>query len=193
MKMKFFSGSKAKTAIALTSLVLVLCAAVSPTLAFLLDRSDPIVNVFQESVVTSQVNEESFDETTKTNVTVKNTGDTQAWIRAAIIVTWKTGEDGDVYGGAPVAGTDYSISLNTTDWIKGSDGFYYHKAPVEPGQSTQVLIYSCSPVEAKTPEGYGLNVEIISSALQSKPARAFSKWQAQGVKVNDAGTALVAG
>lgn len=193
MKSKIFSGSKAKAAIALTSLVLVLCTVVTPTLAFLLDLSDPIVNVFQPSEVTNQVEEDPFDGSTKTNVTVKNTGDTQAWIRAAIIVTWKTGEDGDVYGGAPVAGTDYTVSLNTTDWIKGSDGFYYHKAPVDPGQSTQVLIYSCSPVEGKTPEGYGLNVEIISSALQSKPARAFNKWEAQGVKVNDAGTALVAG
>lgn len=193
MKCKFFSGSKAKSIIVLASLVLLLCAVVTPTLAFLLDQSDPIRNVFQNSVVTSQVDEDPFEGTTKTNVTIRNTGDTQAWIRAAIIVTWKDGENGNVYGGAPVAGTDYNISLNTTDWIKGSDGFYYHKAPVDPAQNTKVLINSCAPVEAKTPAGYGLNVEIISSAIQSKPASAFAKWQAQGVKLNDAGTAIIAG
>ena len=178
----------------LTSLVLVLVCAVGATVAYLVDTTSEVVNTFDPAQVSCRVDEDSFNGTTKTKVTIANTSDIEAYIRAAIIVTWKNAENGNVYGGMPVKDVDYTISLNGTDWFQGTDGYYYHKKPVPPESQdgrTEVLIYSCSPIAAKTPEGYGLNVEILGSAIQSVPAYVVEQnWKV--VTVSDDGT-LTAG
>lgn len=168
--------NKRKAAVLLTSLVLVLVCAVGATVAYLVDTTSEVVNTFDPAKVSCEVTE-TFENDVKTDVAIKNTSDIKAYIRAAIIVTWKNKADdelknGDVYGRMPVAGMDYTISLNDTDWFLGTDGYYYHKKPVPPESQdgeTEVLIYNCSPVAGKAPEGYGLNVEILGSAIQSVP------------------------
>ena len=172
-------ANKRKATVLLSSLALILALFVGVTTAFLIAKEGSVTNTFKSSHVACQVNEESFNGTTKTNVTISNTGDTEAYIRAAIVVTWKDGENGNVYAGKPVAGEDYTISLNENDWIEGSDGYYYYKKPVAPGTSTAVLIESCRAVTEHVPAGYGLNVEILSSAIQSVPeAVVNAKWPA---------------
>ena len=176
--------NRQKATMLLTSLVLLLTLLIGGTVAFMIATDNSATNVFKDSIVTCEV-QETFSGDVKSDVTIKNTGDTAAYIRAAIVVTWKDA-DGNIYAGKPVAGSDYEISLNTTDWLLGSDGFYYCKSSVAPGASTAVLINSCSPVNGKTPAGYGLNVEILGSAIQSVPVNAVvEKW---GVTVNDDGT-----
>ena len=111
---------------------------------------------------------------------VKNTGDTTAFIRAAINVTWmKDAEAGTKYNAGdqtvsakvPVKDTDYSITFaKNTNWIQGADGYYYYKLPVAPQGSTEVLIEECKLLEnASVPDGYHLSVEIVASAIQSAP------------------------
>ena len=177
--------NRQKATMLLTSLVLVLTLLVGGTVAFLIATDGSAKNVFRDSTVSCQIHENSFDGTTKSGVTIENTGDTEAYIRAAIVVTWKDAENGNVYGKKPIAGTDYVISYGT-DWFLGGDGFYYYKNPVAAGDSTTNLINTCSPVDASTPAGYGLNVEILGSAIQSVPVNAIvEQW---GVTVNDNGT-----
>ena len=173
-------SGKRKATVLLSSLALLIALAVGTTAAFLITDDEPIVNTFNPSRVASAVNEDSFDEVTKTGVTVANTGDTEAYIRATYVVTWKNGVDGQVYGKTPVEGTnsDYTISINTADWILGSDGYYYYKSPVAPGKSTTALINSCT-VTGTAPEGFGLNVEILGSAIQSTPVKVVNdNWKA---------------
>lgn len=163
----------------LVSLLLVLGVAVGGTVAFLSTRTDSKENTFTPSKVTCEVTE-TFNNNVKSNVAVKNTGDTTAFIRAAINVTWmKDAEAGTEYGAAnqtvsakvPVKDTDYSIKLaDNTNWIKGADGYYYYKLPVDPQVSTGVLIEECKLQEnASVPDGYHLSVEIVASAIQSAP------------------------
>ena len=64
------------------------------------------------------------------------------------------------------------MELNDTDWFRGEDGFYYQKNPVASdgiGGSalTSVLIQRCAPVAGQTPDGCGLNVEIIAQTIQA--------------------------
>ena len=169
--------NKRKAAVLLTSLVLVLVCAVGATVAYLVDTTSEVVNTFDPAQVSCRVDEESFDGTTKTNVTIANTSDIEAYIRAAVIVTWKD-KDGNVYGKMPVKGQktgegDYTIELNLKDeadnviWIEGSDGYYYYIRPVAVGASTATLITSCID-NGTAPAGYGLNVEILGSAIQAK-------------------------
>ena len=174
-------NKKIKLLVVMASVLLLVGAVIPTTLAFLMDSTQPVSNVFQSSRVGSLVIEESFNGSTKSGVTVQNTGNTDAWIRAAIIVTWKDGVNGNVYGSAPAKNTDYTIQIGG-DWLEGADGFYYYKSPVAGGGSTTNLIVTCSPVAGRTPEGYGLNVEILSSALQSKPDSTFNTvWASSGL------------
>lgn len=163
----------------LVSLVLVLGVAVGGTVAFLSTRTDSKENTFTPSEVTCKVTE-TFGNNVKSNVAVQNTGDTTAFIRAAINVTWmKDAETGTEYEAAdqtvsakvPVKDRDYSIKLaDNTNWIQGADGYYYYKLPVDPQVSTGVLIEECKlQNNASVPDGYHLSVEIVASAIQSAP------------------------
>lgn len=163
----------------LVSLLLVLGVAVGGTVAFLSTSTGSKVNTFTPSEVTCEVTE-TFKNNVKSNVAVKNTGDTTAFIRAAINVTWmKNEEAGTEYNAAdqtvsakvPLKGTDYSITLaENNNWIQGADGYYYYKLPVDPQGSTEVLIEDCKLQEsASVPDGYHLSVEIVASAIQSAP------------------------
>lgn len=157
----------------LVSLLLVLGVAVGGTVAFLSTRTDSKVNTFTPSEVTCAVTE-TFENNVKSQVAVKNTGDTTAFIRAAINVTWMSNQDAanqTVSAKVPVKDTDYSITFaKNTNWIQGADGYYYYKLPVAPQGSTGVLIGECKlQNNASVPDGYHLSVEIVASAIQSAP------------------------
>ena len=156
-----------KKAIALmVSVVLLVTVAVGATLAYLIDETQQIENEFIPSQVTVKV-DETFTGTSKTNVSINNTGDTTAFIRAEVIVTWQNAE-GNVYGEAPVEGVDYTAFTPADGWVAHTDGFYYWTAPVEPGENTGILIDEIKLKDGATPpaDGYYLCVEIVSSGIQ---------------------------
>lgn len=163
----------------LVSLLLVLGVAVGGTVAFISTRTADKENTFTPSKVTCEVTE-TFGNNVKSQVAVQNTGDTTAFIRAAINVTWmKDAEAGTEYDAAnqtvsakvPLKNEDYSITLaENTNWIQGDDGYYYYQLPVGPQGSTGVLIEECKlQNNASVPDGYHLSVEIVASAIQSAP------------------------
>jgi len=159
-----------KTILLLVSAVLVLTAAVGTTLAYLIAGTDSVTNIFTPTKVTTYV-DENIKNGVKNDVRIQNTGTTEAYIRAAVIVTWQDAQ-GNVYGKKPVENTDYVITWRGIDdntWFEGSDGFYYHKSTVEAGEMTTVLFTECSPKNGMAPDGYFLNVEILGSGIQAKP------------------------
>lgn len=176
-KRKHLIRKKKARRMLLAYLSLVMGLMVGATVAYLIAMDVPITNIFTPSKITITV-DETFENDEKTNVSIENTGNTEAYIRAAVIVTWKD-SSGNVYSQMPKEGTDYTITYaNGTGWdTETSDGFYYYTTPVASGSSTGILIESCSPVAANTPEGYGLSVEIIGSAIQSVPTSVVvEKW-----------------
>lgn len=170
----------------LVALVSIIAIASSSTLAILITKTNSIKNNFNYSNVACEVMEDSFVNGTsieKANVYVKNIGDTESYIRAAIIVTWKDSK-GNVYAKVPQVGVDYEIYINDSGWFE-KDEFYYYTKPVSPQDNTGVLIKNCS-IKGSGLEGYGLSVEILASAIQSKPEKAVeNSW---GVTVNSDGT-----
>ena len=188
----------------LASFLLLMCVTIGGTVAFLVDSSDVKANIFTPSKVTTEV-VETRDGQTKSNVKIQNTGDTEAYIRAAVVVTWQD-EAGNVYGQKPVSGTDYEMTFNTDKqqdsegkdigrWVLAEDGFYYWTEPVngaredgfdedDPKTFTGVLIASCTVKEnadSTVPDTYFLNVEIIGSGIQSKPTNAVTSAWSSGV------------
>ena len=182
----------------LVSLLLVLGVAIGGTVAFLSTRTDSKVNTFTPSEVTCKVTE-IFENNVKSRVAVQNTGDTTAFIRAAINVTWM--KDADTYDAAdqtvsakiPVEGKDYSITFaENTNWIKGADGYYYYQLPVDPKGSTEVLIDECKLLDgASAPDGYHLSVEIVASAIQAAPEAAVKAAWGDGFSIDASGNLVV--
>lgn len=182
---------KMKKSIALLiSLILVLTVTVGGTLAFLIATSDTVKNTFTPSSVTTEVYEE-FENNLKKNVSIKNTGDTAAYIRAAVVVTWQD-ENGNVHGTVPANG-DYEITYNLYDqtnpvgkWELGTDGFYYWTSPVAPDATTGVLITEAKPLKAAPAEGYTLCIEILGSGIQSVPTTVVvENWESVTGVTND--------
>ena len=167
--------------VAALALALILVCTVGGTLAYVFMDTDPVENKFTPSKVTTAVVENGKEYTNndvsvteKRDVKIKNTGDTAAYIRAAIVVTWKKA-DGTVYAMKPQVGTDYNITIGS-NWTE-KDGYYYYAVPVpavDDASTTDVdetltdaLITSCTPAGNNAPDGYKLSVEIVASGIQS--------------------------
>lgn len=160
-------------------LILAAVLAIGGTLAYIIANTVSVENKFTPGEVRCEVLEDPFDKITKSNVRIKNTGNTAAYIRATYVVTWQK-DDGTVNGKMPVAGTDYTIDVESAKergWML-IDGYWYYTSPVSAGGETGVLIASCKLAEgAAVPTGYHLSVEIIASAIQSEPASVVAeKW-----------------
>lgn len=82
------------------SVLVLLVGVVGGTMAFLVDRTDPVENQFTYDKVSCSVNE-TMNGNTKSNISIQNTGSTAAYIRAEVIVTWQDA-DGNVYGKPPL-------------------------------------------------------------------------------------------
>ncbi len=157
----------------LISLLLIIGICVGGTLAYIFTHTEAAENVFTPGKVSCSINE-TFDGSTKSNVSVNNTGNTDAYIRAYISVTWMADNEAlnqTVTAKTPVENEDYTISFSgNSGWLKGSDGYWYYSDPVSAGGSTATLIEQCKPIDGATaPEGYHLSVEIIASAIQASP------------------------
>ena len=176
----------------LVSLLLIIGITVGGTLAYIVADSGPVKNTFTPSEVTTTVDED-VSNGVKTSVRIKNTGDTTAYIRAAVVITWQD-ENGNVLGELPAEETDYTITYNLdSGWKKGADGFYYWTAPVLSDDEdafnchTGVLINSCKAKQTKTigtgadAVTYSLAVEIIGSGIQSVPASVVVEEWSSGV------------
>lgn len=151
----------------LVSILALLVGIVGSSLAYLITQTGSVENTFQPSKVTCEIQEDfSQGGSEKKNVQVKNTGDTDAYIRAALVFTWVDSQ-GNI---APVAvkESDYVLVLGTGWSAKQTDGFYYYKTSVAPGEKTSNLVDSISRVEDAAPEGYTLCVDVIADAVQAK-------------------------
>lgn len=158
--MKLRRLASAGTLLALT--LLFLCGA-SGTTAYIVASSATLYNTCTPGTLTSTV-EERFDGTVKTDVCIRNTGNVSAYIRAAIVVTWKDAQ-GRTMPENPVAPGDYTLSLGA-GWTQGSDGYYYYSVAVAPGDTTGNLIDRCIQTRFD-PDGRRLCVEVLASAIQA--------------------------
>lgn len=160
-----------KGLVGLAALVLLLCAAVGGTLAWMTAETEPVKNTFTPAEVTTEI-KETISGTSKSGITVKNTGDVEAYVRAAIAMAW-VDEDGK-----PVGSTADLPNLSTltlgTGWVEGSDGIYYYKEVVAVSGSTSAL-FDTAITEENAPTGCHLQVTVLAEAIQSLPCTAFNE------------------
>ena len=152
--------SRKKLVSVILALVLTFCAA-GGTIAWLAASTNSVTNTFVPASVTNKV-DETIDGAVKKNVTVTNTGDVSAYVRAAIVINW-VDEQGRVT--VPPAEATYSMSLNKEDWAEAG-GYYYYNSVVAAGATTNALIKEVA--ETNAPSGYHLQVTIVAESIQAE-------------------------
>lgn len=160
--MKKHSVKRAGKMLALVlSIVLILVLAAGSTLAYVFTKTDALENLFRHSQVTCRVNYSGQV------ADVTNTGNIDAYIRAAVTVNW-VNADGDIRGIKPTE-SQYSLAFNTEDWY-AIDGIWYCLTPVAVGANTPDLITGVTVLEQ--PDGYQLQVEVAAEAIQAQGVNA---------------------
>lgn len=156
------------------ALALALTVTVGGTLAWLAAHTDPVTNTFKMGEVTPKVTEDFTQHTeVKKDVRVQNQGDVPAYIRVALVATWED-ENGNV---KPASLNDLHIQWadgRDTNWVVGSDGYYYHRAPVNGGDFTSYLITKAEVDGTKEPAGYHMNLQVIADSIQAAPPEAVT-------------------
>lgn len=178
MNAGFFKIHRKAAIVAMLCLCAALCI-VGGSFAYLIANTDTLSNEFVPATVSCVV-EEVFENGVKENVRVRNTGNIDAYIRAAVVVTFVS-EDGRVLATPPKEDVDYTVTWGASGWQKGTDGYWYHKKAVAPEALTAPLIETASAISA--PDGYRLNIQIIVSAIQSFPEASVK--EAWGVNLSN--------
>lgn len=166
-----------RATVLLMAILMLIGVVAGSTVAYLIDTTGQVANTFEYAKVSCEVTE-TFNGTTKSNVQVKNTGTTDAYIRATYVVNWLD-KDGGIVASVP-AGYSYDLRINPNGKWKESGGYYYYPDPVAPNGSTEGSLLTCTVSYPPNPE-YTLSVEILATAVQSQPASAVT--DAWGVTV----------
>ena len=171
----------------LLATVMLFALAVGGTIAWLIDKDRPLVNTFDPSKVTCEV-QEKFDGKVKSDVNVKNTGDIDAFIRVKL-VTYRTNDAGQHIGGT-AALPQFTLGAN---WVE-YNGYYYYTLPVAPGDMPATKLTDSMTLTESYDDADGghQSIDVMAEAIQSVPAEAVG--QAWGVSIAQGSvTAYIAG
>ena len=160
-----------RTAVLLIAVLLLIGTAVGSTAAFLVTKTDQVVEAFAYAQVSCQVTD---------TLAVQNTGTAQAYIRASYAVNWLDREE-NIVAAAPEGYSCDLVKDPQGAWIEGGDGYFYYPDPVDPGGEAPSLL-TCS-VSYPENSKYTLSVEVVAEAIQSNPAEAAE--EAWSVRVSN--------
>lgn len=160
----------------LLATVMLFALAVGGTIAWLIDKDSPLVNTFDPSKVTCEV-QEKFDGKVKSDVNVNNTGDIDAFIRVKL-VTYRTNDAGQHIGGT-AALPQFTLGAN---WVE-YNGYYYYTLPVAPGDKPATKLTDSMTLTESYDDADGghQSIDVMAEAIQSVPAEAVG--QAWGVSI----------
>lgn len=157
-----------KSMLVIACIALVMTITVGGTLAYLIATDGPVTNTFEPCKVTCAVSEDFTDGVNKNNVAITNTGDTDAYIRAAIVGNWY--KDGKIVADWQISNGIFEGWLSG-GWIEGGDGYYYYNGVVSPSgtdnDTTGYLFTKLTPPTAPV-TGAHLEVTIVCQAVQAK-------------------------
>ena len=177
------------TAIVLATVTL-LALAIGGTIAWLNDKTDPVVNNFDYARVSCRVTEDFNEETgEKTNVNVVNTSNTYAFLRVKL-VAYRTNAAGQHIGGEGLI-----PGFTPGDgWVE-CNGYYYYTKPVAPnGKPDKDLINSINlklDVNYYDADGGYTAIDVMAEAIQSTPVQAVQDAWGTGFGIDADGNLIV--
>lgn len=175
-----------KIQILILSLLVITTVTVGGTVAYLTTNTDSVVNTFEPSEVSCEV-QETFDGTYKWNINVTNTSDIEAYLRVKL-VSYRVNDaepPQHIGGEAPI-----NNFILGDDWLE-IGGYYYYTKPVAANGGvpetplTEKLELTKSYDDA---DGGKQVIEVMAEAIQSKPTSAVQdSW---GVTIAADGTII---
>lgn len=173
------------TAMVIATAVL-LALAIGGTVAWLSTKDAPITNTFNPSKVACEVTE-NFNGKVKSNVNVKNTGDTEAYIRVKL-VTYRTNDQGQHIGGTAFLPT-FTLGAN---WVS-HDGYYYYKLPVAPGEMPKTNLTDSMTLTNTYEDADGGHqaIDVMAEAIQSVPEAAVQAAWGANFSIDGNGNLIV--
>lgn len=133
----------------------VLCVATASTYAYLVHSSGADETTLTKPTISGDIVGDNF-----ANLQVKNNGSIKVYVRVVPIINFTylgkdgAGADGIFYCAEPPSTTpvtyrngmtrsaDYAVEYNTTDWLKGGDGYYYLRTPLAVNATSAKLVNS---------------------------------------------------
>lgn len=170
----------------LLATVMFFALAVGGTIAWLTDKDRPLVNTFDPSKVTCEV-QEKFDGKVKSDVNVKNTGDIDAFIRVKL-VTYRTNDAGQHIGGT-AALPQFTLGAN---WVE-YNGYYYYTLPVAPGDKPATKLTDSMTLTESYDDADGghQSIDVMAEAIQSVPEAAVKAAWGTGFSIGTDGSLIV--
>lgn len=183
--MNILKKTSGKWIIISVSVMLLVLVGIGTAASLIHTQTEPLENTLTPGAVACEI-QETFENNVKSDVAVKNTGNTTAYIRVAVVTSWQSESSNvEILSRAPQRDVDYEIVFGDPAWVWGEDGYWYYTEPVYPDDITPVFAEKITPL-GEAPEGYSLSVEILAGAIQSMPASVVeTEW---GITVN--GTTL---
>lgn len=150
-----------QNALVLVLALLVLTLSAGSTLAYIMEKTDGVENTFTPAQVTCEV---------QNNLSVKNTSNIKAYIRAMVVVNWVDKSTGGVYGIAPI----YTATM-ADGWSQDSDtGIYYYNTPVDPSDTIPAPAAISGISENPNEDKYECIIEVVAEAIQAEGLNATS-------------------
>ena len=170
----------------LLATVMLFALAAGGTIAWLTDKDRPLVNTFDPSKVTCEV-QEKFDGKVKSDVNVKNTGDIDAFIRVKL-VTYRTNDAGQHIGGT-AALPQFTLGAN---WVE-YNGYYYYTLPVAPGDKPATKLTDSMTLTENYDDADGghQSIDVMAEAIQSVPEAAVKAAWGTGFSIGTDGSLIV--
>lgn len=178
--------------ILVSSLVILLCAGVCVTLAFMF-RRDGVNNSFFAAKVSCKLHE-GLDGATVTggtaygtkkhSITVENTGNTKAFVRVRLTSHW-VDEDGNVIG----HGSKIPTVVLKDGWFSDGDSTFYFEKALSPGELSDIMCEPLLLVSEIRADGTVLYqaIELSAEAIQATPETAVL----EGWGVTSSGDTLI--
>ena len=151
--------NKKRFIVSVICIVLILTS-VGGTVAFLQTHGLSITNIFKPASVTTEVLE-TLTNGQKSDIKVRNTGNTTAYIRVAVVQNWVDASGSIIPGELP------TLPELAEGWKLGDDGFYYYTSEVAAKNSTTKL-FNTAITETGAPAGTHLQVAILAEGIQSQ-------------------------
>ncbi|MBQ8611069.1 MAG: hypothetical protein IJ412_05085 [Oscillospiraceae bacterium] len=151
-------------------LLLTVAALCGSVLAYMYRVTELTQNAFTPAYVDC-IAAETFDGTTKSQITVQNTGNIPAYLRVRLVSYWVYAESGEI---APIASQAPAFTLGP-GWVAGSGSTYYYAVPVAAEAITGNLLGGPPlTLEIKTIDSttYHQVIDVFAEAIQSVPADA---------------------
>lgn len=167
--------------------VIAIVVSVSSVIAYMFRKSPELTNNFVPAEVNCNV-VETFADNKKTSVMVENTGNVKAYIRMRVVTLWQDSKGNPVGRTSPAIKFGSDWKYDAANWIYDpKEMTFYHKSPVEVGQTTKDLLklegsFEGIKLNAVTETYDGVNytyhptIVFISEAIQSAPDDAVTKW-----------------